>query len=61
MKTHALEDVIAQDPFFVGLAKPFCQTIAGCGAQMRIDKGKYIFRQGDPADKFYIIRHGHVE
>ena len=60
METHKLEEIIAGDPFFVGLDAAFCKTIAGCGKQMRFEKGQYIYRQGDAADHFYIVRHGHV-
>ncbi len=60
METHKLEDIVAQDPFFFGLDGAFCRTIAGCGKQVRFEKGQYIYRQGDAADSFYIVRHGHV-
>ena len=60
METHKLEEIIAGDPFFAGLDATFCKTIAGCGKQMRFEKGQYIYRQGDAADHFYIVRHGHV-
>lgn len=60
METHKLEEIIAGDPFFAGLDAAFCKTIAGCGKQMRFEKGQYIYRQGDAADHFYIVRHGHV-
>lgn len=60
MKVKELQDIIASDPFFQGLDKEFCATIAGCGRQMRVDAGQLIYQQGDPADDFYIIRHGHV-
>jgi len=60
METHQLEDVIARDPFFHGLPKTFCRTIAGCGQHARFEKDEVLYRQGDPADVFHVIRHGHV-
>ncbi len=60
MELHKLDDVIARDPFFRGLSKPFCEIIAGCGKHVRFEKSQIVYRQGDPADTFYVIRHGHV-
>ncbi|KAB7738977.1 cyclic nucleotide-binding domain-containing protein [Parvibaculum sedimenti] len=60
METHKLEDVIAAAPFFRGLDPAFCATIAGCGKHVRFEKGQTVYRQGDPADTFYVVQHGHV-
>jgi len=35
--------------------------IAGCGTNVTFQAGEYIYREGDPADLFYIIRHGTVQ
>ncbi len=37
-----------------------CTIIAGCAANERFNAGDYIFREGEPADKFYLLRHGNV-
>ncbi|EED36821.1 cyclic nucleotide-binding protein [Luminiphilus syltensis NOR5-1B] len=60
MAKKDLEEIIAQEPFFRGLNADFCKTIARCGKHVRFDKGQIIYRQGDPADTFYVIRHGYV-
>ncbi|HYM90503.1 MAG TPA: cyclic nucleotide-binding domain-containing protein [bacterium] len=36
------------------------QLIAGCGSNVRFQAGEYLFREGDPSDQFYLIRHGKV-
>lgn len=58
MKT--LEAVLAEHPFFQGLQPGDLQLIAGCASNVRFEAGEYLFRAGDPADSFHLIRHGRV-
>lgn len=60
METRTLDQIIAAHPFFAGLPPSTCKLIAGCGRNMRFDPDESIFRQDDPADTFYVIRHGRV-
>ncbi len=55
-----LETVLIEHPFFRGLGSESSELIAGCGRQVRFEKGDYLFRQGDAADTFYILRRGSV-
>lgn len=55
-----LDRLIKEHPFFEGMDPAACETIAGCAANERFNAGEYIFREGKPANKFYIIRHGSV-
>lgn len=57
---EGLDVLLKEHPFFVGMAPATCEIIAGCAANERFNLGEYIIRQGDPADKFYLIRHGSV-
>ena len=34
--------------------------MGGCGMNERFDAGEYVFREGEAADKFYIIRSGAI-
>lgn len=56
----SITDLIGEHPFFRGLAKKHIDLIAGCALNVRFNKGDMIFREGEPADRFYLIRHGHV-
>ncbi len=56
----SLEEIIAAHEFFRGLDPAFCELIAGCGRNVVFNAGDYLFREGDPADQFYLIRHGKV-
>src|SRR5581483_8784578 len=55
-----LDEVLSQIPFFAGMSDDAVALIAGCGRNVHFDEGETILRQGDPADTFYVIRHGSV-
>jgi CRP/FNR family cyclic AMP-dependent transcriptional regulator len=55
-----IEAVLAQHPFFQGLAPEYLALIAGCASNVRFPAGTYIFHEGDTANTFYLIRHGVV-
>ena len=42
------------------MAPEYCDLIGGCARNVRFDKGEYLFREGGPADAFFLIRHGRV-
>jgi len=55
-----LETILSEHPFLKGLAPPHIDFIAGCASNVRFNKGDYIFREEEEADRFYLIRHGLV-
>lgn len=57
---HQLEEILAQVPFFEGMAEDEIALIAGCGRNVHFDAGETMFRQGDAADSFFVVRHGTV-
>jgi CRP-like cAMP-binding protein len=57
---QALDEILAQVPFFEGMGEDELALIAGCGRNVHFDTGETIFRQGDAADTFLVIRHGAV-
>src|SRR3972149_9503940 len=58
---RGLESLLAEHPFFKGLEPGYLSFIAGCGVNVTFQAGQHIFREGDPANDFYIIRHGRVQ
>jgi len=58
MKT--LEPLIAEHPFFKNLEKNYLELIVGCASNVRFDAGQFIFREGEEANQFYIVRQGKV-
>ncbi|HEX6388608.1 MAG TPA: cyclic nucleotide-binding domain-containing protein [Solirubrobacteraceae bacterium] len=57
---RALDELIADSPVFAGLAPDQLQLIAGCGRNEHVDAGVLLFREGAPADRFFLIRGGAV-
>ena len=58
MKT--LDALIAESPVFAGLDQEYLELVAGCASNTVFGAGDYLFREGDPADTFYLVRHGRV-
>jgi CRP/FNR family cyclic AMP-dependent transcriptional regulator len=57
---RTLEMVLAETPFLEGLDDERLALLAGCAGNVHFGAGETIFRQGDPADAFYVLRHGSV-
>ena len=57
---HTLEPIIREHPFFKDLAEPHLKLVVGCAKNVRFDEGQMLFREGEPADEFYMIRTGQV-
>lgn len=55
-----LDTILANHHFFQGLSPEHSQLIAGCASMARFDAGETIFHSGEPADHFYLVRHGTV-
>jgi len=60
METRGLDRLISEHVFFAGLSSDYCELIAGCAKNVRFDRGAYLFREGEPANEFFLIRHGRV-
>lgn len=58
MKT--IEDLLGEVPLFRGLERQELALLAGCASNVQCDVGTVLFREGDPADVFYALRHGTV-
>jgi CRP-like cAMP-binding protein len=56
----SIADLLAEVPTFVGISNDHRDLIAGCGQNVVIATGDYVFREGDPANAFYAIRDGAV-
>jgi len=57
---ETLERIIAEHPFFAGLESYYTGLLVGCGANVRFHPGTYIFKEGEEANEFYLIRSGRV-
>ena len=57
---ETLEPILAEHSFLKGLESCYIQLIVGCASNVRFSPGQFIFREGEEANHFYIIRHGKV-
>jgi len=57
---ETLESVLRDVPVFSGLADDQLALVAGCGSNVHIDEDAVLFREGEAADVFYLIRDGVV-
>lgn len=57
---ETLERIIAEHPFFAGLDGGFTGLMVACASNVRFKRGDYIFKEGDPANTFYLLREGKV-
>jgi CRP/FNR family transcriptional regulator, cyclic AMP receptor protein len=57
---ETLERIIAEHPFFAGLESNYPNLLTGCALNARFDQGSYIFKEGEEANEFYLIRAGKV-
>ena len=57
---EGLKRIVQEHPFFAGLDGNFIDLISGCAKNMVFEPDQYLFREGQCADLFYLIRSGHV-
>jgi CRP/FNR family transcriptional regulator, cyclic AMP receptor protein len=57
---RTLEGVLAKHPFFAGLDPRYLEMAVGCASNMRFNAGDFVFREGEEANHFYLIREGKV-
>jgi CRP/FNR family cyclic AMP-dependent transcriptional regulator len=57
---RSLAELLADVPFLDGLAPDRLDLLTGCAGNVHFAAGAHLFRDGDEADTFYVIRHGSV-
>lgn len=60
MIIRSLAEYLAAHPFFAGLDGASIAELAGCARNQRLREGEYLFREGGPADHFYVVMRGRV-
>lgn len=60
MATESLEKILGEHPFFGGMEEPYLQLFVDCASNVRFSAGEMIFREGEEANTFYLIRQGRV-
>jgi len=57
---ESLERILQQHPFLKPFAPEHVKLIVGCASNVVFKPEEFLFREGDAADTFYIIREGRV-
>jgi CRP/FNR family transcriptional regulator, cyclic AMP receptor protein len=57
---ETLEHVLRGHGFFAGMDPEYLALIAGCARNVVFADGAFLFREGDPAETFYLVREGAV-
>lgn len=60
MPRLTIEQYLPHHPFFAGLDEEALALLARCASLVRFRAGEYLFREGEPADAFYVLRTGRV-
>ena len=57
---RTLEQYLPDHPFFEGLDQHSLAFAVGCAKNVSFAAGEYLCREGDPADRFFVVRRGRV-
>jgi CRP/FNR family transcriptional regulator, cyclic AMP receptor protein len=57
---QTIAEYLPEHPFFAGLDDQAIALVTGCAVNAHVRQGEYLFREGEPADTFYVIRSGRV-
>ena len=56
----SLATLIAEHPFLAGMKPAHLEVLCDCAMQTQFAKDQLIFREGDLANRFYLIQEGRV-
>jgi len=57
---ETLERIIGEHPLFSGLEPHHTNLLVSCASNVRFEANTYIFKEGEEANEFYLIRTGRV-
>jgi CRP/FNR family transcriptional regulator, cyclic AMP receptor protein len=57
---EGLERIVLAHPFFAGFEAELGPVVSGCARNHRFNAGQYLAHEGDPANEFFLVRHGKV-
>lgn len=60
MTVRDVRALLEDHPFFAGLDEATLEFIAGCGTNVAFGEGEHVLTEGQPADRMYVLRAGHV-
>jgi CRP-like cAMP-binding protein len=57
---EAIKKVLADHPFFKGLAPEYVEMLASVATNIQFEAKDFLFRDGEESDQFYVILRGRV-
>jgi CRP/FNR family transcriptional regulator, cyclic AMP receptor protein len=60
MQQENLSTTLRQHPFLADLPEDHMATLVGCASNVRFNDGDYLIKEGEVADKLYLVRTGRV-
>jgi CRP-like cAMP-binding protein len=57
---RTIETLLGDVPIFRDMPPEALDLLSGCASNVRFADGEMLFREGDDADAFYVIRHGRI-
>ena len=55
-----LATLVAEHPFLTGMIPEHLAVLTDCAMRAHFNVGEVIFREGDPANRFYLFRSGRL-
>ena len=60
MSNQSITEYLSAHEFFCGFSDDVLKFLWECSSTREIKKGQILFRQGEHADKFYVVRSGRI-
>ncbi|WP_411728313.1 Crp/Fnr family transcriptional regulator [Methyloglobulus sp.] len=60
MSNQSITEYLSSHEFFSGFNGDILKFLSECSSTCEIKKGWILFRQGESADKFYVVRNGYI-
>jgi len=60
MSNRSTAEYLSAHEFFSGLNDDILEFLCECSSAFAIKNGQILFRQGENADKFYVVRSGRI-
>jgi CRP-like cAMP-binding protein len=57
---RTIEQYLPDHPFFAGVDPSALALVAGCATNVSFAAGEFLFRAGESADHFFVVRRGRV-
>ena len=61
VEPEPLEEFLRNVPVFADLPSGMLERVAALASNVTLDRGEWLFREGEPADAVYLVRVGHLE